>query len=72
MSAAHESEPRKRLYSRRDAAAYLDKSTSELDRLIRRSEILAKRDGRRVVIDVAELDRYVDRLPSLVPGRAAS
>jgi excisionase family DNA binding protein len=63
-----EYEPRrKRLYSRAGAAEYLDKSEREIDRMIRRGEILAKRDGRRVVIDVAELDRYVDRLPSLMP-----
>ncbi len=64
--------PAKRLYSRAAACEYLDKSATELDRMIRRGEILAKRDGRRVVIDVAELDRYIDRLPSLEPKRAAS
>ncbi|MCX2931349.1 helix-turn-helix domain-containing protein [Mycobacterium sp. CVI_P3] len=64
--------PAKRLYSRAGAAAYLEKSTSEIDKMIRRGELLAKRDGRRIVIDVRELDRYVDRLPSLEPKRAAS
>ena len=60
----------KRLYSRASAAEYLDKSEREIDRLIRLGDILAKRDGRRVVIDVAELDRYVDRLPPFIPATA--
>jgi excisionase family DNA binding protein len=64
-------QPKKRLYSREDAAEYLGKSTRDLDRLIAAGTILAKKDGRRTRIDVAELDRYIERLPSLVPGRSA-
>ncbi len=67
MTEQHE-RPVKRLYSRAGAAEYLDKSEREIDRMIRRGEIiLAKRDGRRIVIEVAELDRYIDRLPSFIP-----
>jgi excisionase family DNA binding protein len=61
----------KRLYSRQQAADYLGKSLRAVDYLIADSQILAKKDGRRTVIDVAELDRYIERLPSLVPGRSA-
>ena len=53
----------KRLYSRADSAIYLDKSTREIDRMIRSLTIIAKKDGRRTVIEKRELDRYADRLP---------
>lgn len=62
---------KKRLYSRSEAAEYLSKSLEDLDRCIAAGKILAKKDGRRTRIDVAELDRYIDRLPARIPGRSA-
>lgn len=60
-----------RLYSRKGAGIYLDKSLSEVDRLIKSGELVARKDGRRTVIDRKELDRYADRLPVLEPRRSA-
>lgn len=57
----------KRLYSREDASRYLDKSLSEIDRLIRSGRLLARKDGRRTIIDIKELDRFADQLPSVEP-----
>ena len=54
-----------RLYSREDAATYLSKSRTEIDRLIRARTLVAKKDGRRTVIERSELDRFADRLPIL-------
>lgn len=54
-----------RLFSRKDAATYLAKSTREIDRLIHEDIIVAKKDGRRTIIERAELDRFADRLPIL-------
>ena len=62
--------PKRRLYSRAGAGEYLDKSLTEIDRLIRSGVLAAKKDGRRTVIDVAELDRYADGLPSIEPRSA--
>lgn len=59
-----------RLYSRKGAGTYLDKSLSEIDRLIKSGVLAAKKDGRRTVIDRAELDRYADRLPVIEPKSA--
>lgn len=60
-----------RLYSRRDAGIYLDKSIREVDRLISSGDLVARKDGRRTVIDRKELDRYADRLPAIEPRRSA-
>ncbi len=54
--------PEKRLFSLNAAAEYLEKSRREIDRLITAGRLIAKRDGKRTVIDRAELDRYCDRL----------
>lgn len=59
-----------RLFSRKGAGEYLDKSLSEIDRMIRAGAIVARKDGRRTVIDRSELDRYADRLPALEPRSA--
>lgn len=61
----------KRLYTRDQAASYLGKSLRKLDQLIAAGAILAKKDGKYTVIEVAELDRYIDCLPALIPGRSA-
>ncbi|MEN4476871.1 helix-turn-helix domain-containing protein [Mycolicibacterium cosmeticum] len=61
----------KRLYSRSDASEYLNKSLREIDRMIRSGRLIAKKDGRRTVIERAELDRYADRLPMLLPEHRA-
>ncbi len=58
---------KRRLFSRKDAGIYLDKSLSEIDRLIASGVLCAKKDGRRTVIDRRELDRYADRLPTIEP-----
>ncbi|MDV7195786.1 DNA-binding protein [Mycolicibacterium fortuitum] len=59
-----------RLFSRAGAGRYLDKSLREIDRLISTGVLLAKKDGRRTVIDKSELDRYADRLPVIEPRSA--
>lgn len=59
-----------RLFSRRDASVYLDKSIREVDRLIAAGVLVARKDGRRTVIDRKELDRYADRLPAVEPRTA--
>lgn len=64
-------QPKKRLYTRQQAADYLAKSLSDLDRLIASGTLLAKKDGRRTRIDVTELDRYADRLPAREPKAAS-
>ena len=58
----------RRAYRRLDAAKYLDMSVSRLDELIRSGEIAARKDGKNVKIDRAELDRYFDSLPSYEPA----
>lgn len=63
-------EPAQRLFSRAGAGRYLDKSLREIDRLISTGVLLAKKDGRRTVIDKTELDRYADRLPIIEPRSA--
>ncbi|AMO04497.1 hypothetical protein TS71_20630 [Mycolicibacterium neoaurum] len=40
---------------------------SEIDRLIRSGRVIAKKDGRRTVIERRELDRFADRLPTMEP-----
>jgi excisionase family DNA binding protein len=45
--------------SRREAARYLGVSLSHLDARIATGEIRAKNSGRRVLIPVAELERFL-------------
>lgn len=61
----------RRLFSRTQAAEYLSKSLSEIDRLIKSGRVIAKKDGRRTVIERRELDRFADRLETIEPKRAA-
>jgi excisionase family DNA binding protein len=46
------------LYSRREAAEELSISVSSIDQLIRTKKISTRRQGRRVLIARAELDKY--------------
>lgn len=63
-------QPTRRLFSRAQACEYLSKSMSEIDRLIKSGTIVARKDGRRTVIDIKELDRYAERLPIIEPRSA--
>lgn len=60
-----------RLFSRAQAATYLSKSLREIDRLISAGTLIGRKDGRRTVIDIRELDRYADRLPAIEPRVSA-
>lgn len=57
-----------RMMSRDLAAYYIGKSVRDLDDLRVQKEITPKGDGRRVLYDKADLDRYCD----LMKERAAS
>ena len=50
-----------RLLTVKDAAAYLGRTVPALERLIFRKEIPVVRVGRRVRLDVKELDRWIER-----------
>ena len=49
-----------RLYSLRDAATYLGISYWTVRELINRQEMPAVRIGRRVMVDVADLNRFIE------------
>jgi excisionase family DNA binding protein len=57
-------EPQPILYSRADAARAVGLSLSELKRIIKAGQIQEKRQGRRRLIPAAELQRFVDAMPS--------
>lgn len=52
------------------AAAYLSTSRRRIMELLKSGELAAVRDGGRVKIRVAELDRYIADLPSYEPASA--
>ncbi len=52
----------KRRARRRQAAEYLCVSVRQLDKLVKDRKIPCARIGRTVVIDLDDLDRYVDSL----------
>lgn len=60
-----------RLFSRAQSAKYLSKSLREIDRLVSAGKLVARKDGRRTVIDIRELDRFADRLPVIEPRVSA-
>jgi excisionase family DNA binding protein len=51
----------RRLLNVREAAEYLGRTEDAVYQLINRGKIAAIREGRRVHIEVAELDAFVDR-----------
>lgn len=51
------------LFTRELAAYYLSKSLREVDDLRSRGELIPVGDGKRVMFQKIELDRYVEKLP---------
>lgn len=58
------------LHNVSQAAAYLSTSRRRIMELLRSGELAGIRDGGRVKIRVAELDRYISDLPSYEPASA--
>jgi len=53
--------PAKRLYSVSEAAYYLGRTVNALRQIIWAGKIDIVKDGRRVLLDVRDLDAYVER-----------
>lgn len=51
------------LFTRELAAYYLSKSLREIDDLRKTGELIPVGDGKRVMFQKSELDRYVEKLP---------
>jgi|GEM_PF-5867601 len=61
------SREQRRLVPVAEAARYLGRSTHALRHMIAQGRVPAIRDGRRVLLDQAELDKYVDKnSPSVI------
>lgn len=60
------------LYDAEAAAAMLSTSTYRIGELRRAGELIAVQDGRECKFTHAELQRYVDQLPTSEPKRAVS
>jgi excisionase family DNA binding protein len=54
----------KRGYSPEEAAHYLGIAVSKVRRRMRERTLPIRKDGRDVIIERADLDAYLDRLPS--------
>jgi len=57
-----------RLQTVADASRYLSTSQRRMWELIRSGQIAAVRDGGKVKVRTAELDRYADDLPAYEPA----
>jgi excisionase family DNA binding protein len=53
--------PQKRLYSVPEAACYLGRTVDAMREIIWKGKIDFIKDGRRVLLDVRDLDAYVER-----------
>jgi excisionase family DNA binding protein len=60
-SSKHEAKVSKRLYSVPEAALYLGRSSWSVRRLIWSGELPEVRAGRRVHLDIKDLDTFIDR-----------
>jgi excisionase family DNA binding protein len=60
MKRDHSTRPRKRLYTIPDAAEYLGRSPWAVRSMIWSGKLPAVRDGKRVLVDVYDLDRWID------------
>jgi excisionase family DNA binding protein len=58
-----------RLLSVVDASAYIGLSVHQIRQMIAKGELQARKSGRRVLVERAELDRWADAQP--VTGRTA-
>ena len=52
--------PRKRLYAIPEAADYLGRTPWAIREMIWRGKLPAVRDGRRILLDVEDLDRWIE------------
>ena len=52
--------PRKRLYSVPEAGEYLGRTSWAIREMIWQGKLPAVRDGRRILLDVEDLDRWID------------
>ncbi len=53
--------PVKRLYTVHEAAYYLGRTVNALWQIIWDGKIITVRDGRRVLLDVKDMDDYIER-----------
>lgn len=64
-SAVPEQHIQARMYTIREASAYTRISRAFLYKLMQEGKLKFKKAGRRTLIEVAELDRYLNELPRL-------
>ncbi|MBF0517103.1 MAG: helix-turn-helix domain-containing protein [Nitrospirae bacterium] len=53
--------PKKRLYSIMDAAEYLGRTEWSIREMVWAGKIPCIRDGRRILIDVNDMDKWIER-----------
>lgn len=51
----------KRLYSVKEAGRYLGRSPWTIHRLIREGHLLEVRQGRRVMVDLVDMDQFIEK-----------
>ena len=62
--------PSRRFVSLREAAIYLGRTEKALRKLVERRAVPFRRAGKRLVFDLAELDRWVASLPGVALAEA--
>ena len=60
--------PVKRLYTVHEAAYYLGRTVNALWQIIWDGKIITVRDGRRVLLDVKDMDDYIERNKPALPS----
>ncbi|MGD0488256.1 MAG: helix-turn-helix domain-containing protein [Syntrophorhabdales bacterium] len=58
----HPKGPAKRLYDIKEAAFYLGRSVDSLRELLWAGKIKFIKDGKRIYLDVRDMDAYIDRI----------
>lgn len=59
---------KKRLYSVREAACYLGRTVDGVRYMISVGRLPAVRDGRRVLVDIKDMDEFIERNKVLEPA----
>jgi excisionase family DNA binding protein len=57
----HPRGPTKRLYSMQEAACYLGRTVDALREMIWAGKLPFFRDGKRILLDVKDMDEFIDR-----------
>ena len=66
-SLSHKNRPTKRLYDLKEASLYMGRTVCALREMIWAGKLPVVKDGRRVLLDVYDMDRWIEQSKYIFP-----